>query len=38
MTILIISVAVALLVSFICSLAEATLLSLTPSQVAELTE
>jgi CBS domain containing-hemolysin-like protein len=38
MTILIISVAVALLVSFICSLAEATLLSLTPSQVAELAE
>ncbi|MEY3143495.1 MAG: hypothetical protein RLY21_1988 [Planctomycetota bacterium] len=38
MTILIISVAIALLVSFICSLAEATLLSLTPSQVAELTE
>ena len=38
MTILLISVGVALTVSFICSLAEATLLSLTPSQVAELTE
>jgi CBS domain containing-hemolysin-like protein len=38
MTILLISVAVALAVSFICSLAEATLLSLTPSQVAELSE
>ena len=38
MTILLISVGVALTVSFFCSLAEATLLSLTPSQVAELSE
>jgi len=36
MTLLIVSVAVALGVSFLCSVLEATLLSLTPSQVAEL--
>ena len=36
MTIFIMSIAVALCVSFLCSLMEAALLSLTPSQVAEL--
>ncbi len=36
MTLLLVSVAFALVISFICSLAEATLLSLTPSQVAEI--
>lgn len=36
MALFVISVSVALLVSFVCSLMEATLLSLTPSQVAEL--
>jgi len=37
MTLFIVSVVLALAVSFLCSLLEATLLSLTPSQVAELT-
>lgn len=36
MTVFIVSVAIALCVSFVCSLAEAALLSLTPSQVADL--
>ncbi len=36
MTIFIVSIAVALCVSFLCSLMEAALLSLTPSQVADL--
>ncbi|MHB8866741.1 MAG: CNNM domain-containing protein, partial [Pirellulaceae bacterium] len=36
MTLFIVSVSMALLISAICSLMEATLLSLTPSQVAEL--
>ena len=38
MTLFIISVSVALFVSFICSVLEATLLSLTPSQLADLSE
>ena len=38
MTFFIVSVSVALVVSFFCSLAEATLLSLTPSQVAEISQ
>jgi len=38
MTIFLASIAVALLVSFFCSLVEATLLSLTPAQVAQLSE
>ncbi len=38
MTLLLLSVLISLSVSFICSLCEATLLSLTPSQTAELTQ
>lgn len=38
MTVFLVSVCVALFVSFLCSLAEATLLSLTPSQVAEISQ
>ena len=37
MTLFIVSVVVALCVSFVCSLMEATLLSLTPSQIADIT-
>ena len=38
MTIFLVSIAVALAVSFLCSLVEATLLSLTPAQVARISE
>ena len=38
MTLLILSVALALGVSFVCSIMEATLLSLGPGQIADITE